>query len=395
MRTIFHHVILLIVLAVLGCQHERTTSAANVNDVGAIVETRNRYAPPICGYNWRLFQPKVFAYDGIPITVKESEGRKEKGPWGWTGALAGITLFVFPWIETTHTHKTYTLSFVDKDIPDSVVDTCTKQGKAFTQIWSPFSLMFFNCEPELCFDNARTCSHVSYVGMSEAHEHIAVEDRAAAYGIACKLKELEDAGYINEDVKARQLMEQTMRGMALSQALAKGQSLLDAKDAPLPFRVVKLECDEGRDYLCRFELVKRDGGNLTISDGGKIRNAFMASVRAQYAAEHKDVNPRTLVVDFPEYAVSEGRIKGVAVVLTISPQSVAYDATTRKGRITVKIGANQFEDVRRWMRKNIEAIARDGNIAKDGDLLPSNARFYIGREKLAANGIFEMEFKTE
>lgn len=395
MRTIFHLVILLIVLAVLGCQHERTTSAANVKDVGAIVETRNRYAPPICGYNWRLFQPKVFAYDGIPITVKESEGRKEKGPWGWTGALAGITLFVFPWIETTHTHKTYTLSFVDKDIPDSVVDTCTKQGKAFTQIWSPFSLMFFNCEPELCFDNARTCSHVSYVGMSEAHEHIAVEDRAAAYGIACKLKELEDAGYINEDVKARQLMEQTMRGMALSQALAKGQSLLDAKDAPLPFRVVKLECDEGRDYLCRFELVKRDGGNLTISDGGKIRNAFMASVRAQYAAAHKDVNPRTLVVDFPEYAVSEGRIKGVAVVLTISPQSVAYDATTRKGRITVKIGANQFEDVRRWMRKNIESIARDSNIVKDGDALPSYARFYIGWEKLAANGIFEMEFKTE
>lgn len=395
MRTIFHLFILLIVLAVTGCQHDRTTSAANVKDVGEIVETRNRYAPPICGYNWHLFQPKVFAYDGIPITVKESEGRKNEGPWGWTGALAGITLFVFPWIETTHTHKTYTLSFVDKDIPNSVVDTCTKQGKAFTQIWSPFSLMFFNCEPELCFDNARTSSHVSYVGMSETHEHFAVEDRAAAYGIACKLKELEEEGYINADVKARQWTRQAMQGMALRQALARGQSILDAKDAPLPFRVVKLECEAGRDFSYRFELAKRDGGNLMISDWSEIRNAFMASIRAQYVAAHKDVNARTLVVDFPEYAVSEGRIKGVAVVLTISTQSVAYDATTRKGRITVKIGANQFEDVRRWMRKNIEAIARDGNIAKDGDSLPSNARFYIGREKLAANGIFEMEFKTE
>lgn len=395
MRTIFHLFILLVALAVLGCQHERTTSVANVKDVGEIVETRNRYAPPICGYNWHLFQPKVFAYDGIPITVKESEGRKEKGPWGWTGALAGITLFVFPWIETTHTHKTYTLSFVDKDISDSVVETCTKRGKALTQIWSPFSLMLFNCEPELCFDNARTSSHVSYVGMSETHEHLAVEDRAAAYGIACKLKELEEEGYINADVKARQWTRQAMQGMALKQALARGQSILDAKDAPLPFQVIKLACEAGRDFSYRFELAKRDGGNLMISDWSEIRNAFMASIRAQYVAAHKDVNARTLVVDFPEYAVSEGRIKGVAVVLTISTQSVAYDATTRKGRITVKIGANQFEDVRRWMRKNIESIARDSNIVKDGDSLPSNARFYIGREKLAANGIFEMEFKTE
>ena len=392
---IFHLFILLVVLAVLGCQHERTTSVANVKDVGEIVETRNRYAPPICGYNWHLFQPKVFAYDGIPITVKESEGQKDEGPWGWTGALSGITLFTFPWIETSHTHKTYALSFVNKDIPDSVVETCTKRGKAFTQIWSPFSLPFFNSEPELCFDNARTCSCVSYVFRSGAREHFEVEDRAAAYGIACKLKEIEDAGYINADVKARQLTERTMRAVALDQTSAKGQSILDAKDAPLPFQVVKLECEAGRDFSYRFELSKRGGGNLTISDWRAIRNAFMLSIRAQYVAAHTDVNPRTLVIDFPEYAVAEGRIKGIAVVLTVSPQSVAYDATTRKGRITVKIGGNQFEDVRRWMRKNIETVALDSNIVKDGDALPSNARFYVGREKLADNGIFEIEFKTE
>ena len=395
MSTIFHLFILLIVLAVLGCQHERTTSVANVKDVGEIVETRNRYAPPICGYNWHLFQPKVFAYDGIPITVKENEGQKDEGSWGWTGALSGITLFTFPWIETSHTHKTYTLSFVNKDIPDSVVETCTKRGKAFTQIWSPFSLPFFNCDPELCFDNARTCSHVSYVGMSEVHEHIAVEDRAAAYGIACKLKELEDTGCIVDDVKARQWTMQAMRAVALNQTSARGQSILDVKDAPLPFQVVKLECEAGRDFSYRFELSKRGGGNLTISDWRAIRNAFMLSIRAQYVAAHTDVNPRTLVIDFPEYAVAEGRIKGVAVVLTISPQSFVYDAAARRGRVTVRIGANQFEDVRRWLRKNIESVALDSNIVKDGDALPSNARFYVGREKLADNGIFEMEFKTE
>ena len=371
MRTIFHLFILLVVLAVLGCQHERTTSVSNVADAGEIVETQNRYAG--CGYKWHLFQPKVFAYDGIPVDVKVSEVRNEKGPWGWTGALSGITLFIFPWIETSHTHKTYTLSFVDKNIPDSVVETCTKRGKACTQIWSPLSLLFFNWEPELCFDNARTCSHVSYAFNSGAYEHFEVEDRAAAYGIACKLKEIEDAGCINADVKARQLTERTMRAVALSQASVMGQSILDAKDAPLPFQVVKLECDAGRDFSYRFELSKRGGGNLIISDWSSIRNAFMLSIRAQYVAAHKDVNPRTLVVDFPECAVTEGLVKGVADVLTITPQSVVYDAASRKGRITVKIGTNQFEDVRRWMRKNVEAIARDSNIAKAGDALPPNA----------------------
>lgn len=395
MRTIYHLVVLMFVLAVLGCQHERTTSCANVPDVGEVVETKNRYAPPPSCYDWHLCQPKVFGYDGIPIKIEASDSQTENGPWGWTGALSALTLFIFPWIETSHTHKIYTLSFADKNIPDSEVETCTRCGKALTQIWSPFSLLFFNSDPKLCFDNSRTCSHVSYVEMSEVQEHIAVEHRAAAYGIACKLKELEEEGYINADVKARQWTRQAMQGMALRQALAKGQSLLDAKDAPLPFRVVKLECEAGRDFSYRFELAKRDDGNLMISDWSEIRNAFMASIRAQYVAAHKDVNARTLVVDFPEYAVSEGRIKGVAVVLTISPQSVAYDATTRKGRITVKIGANQFEDVRRWMRKNIESIARDSNIVKDGDALPSNARFYIGREKMNDAGVFEMEFKTE
>lgn len=200
---------------------------------------------------------------------------------------------------------------------------------------------------------------------------------------------------MNADLMARQWTKQAMQGMSIRHAIAKGRSLLGAMDTPQPFQVVKLECAVGSDFSYRFELAKRDGGNLTISDWSDIRNAFMASIRAQYVAAHKDVNSRTLVVDFAEYVVAEGRIKGVAVVLTISPQSVAYDATTRKGRIAVKIGANQFEDVRRWMRKNIETIARDSNVAKEGDALPSGARFYIGREKLDDNGVFEMEFKTE
>lgn len=395
MRTIVHLFILLSLAAALGCIHERTTSAAKVADIGDLVKTRNRYAPRGCGYNWSSFQPDVYAYDGIPVEIKESESLKESEPWGWSGALSALTLFIFPWIEMSHTHKTYALTFADEDIPELVVETCTRQGKAFTQIWSPFSLLFFNSNPELCFDKGKTYSHVSYAFQSEISEHLAVEDRAAAYGIACKLKELEDSGSMNADLMARQWTKQAMQGMSIRHAIAKGRSLLGAMDTPQPFQVVKLECAVGSDFSYRFELAKRDGGNLTISDWSDIRNAFMASIRAQYVAAHKDVNSRTLVVDFAEYVVAEGRIKGVAVVLTISPQSVAYDATTRKGRIAVKIGANQFEDVRRWMRKNIETIARDSNVAKEGDALPSGARFYIGREKLDDNGVFEMEFKTE
>lgn len=373
MLKFFHLLSAAIIFASVGCQHNRVTSTADVSVVGGCIETRNRYRP-VCKDYWcgvaiganelKPYQPNVFAADGIPFTINASSGVFESA-WGWTGILCAMTIGALPWIETRHYHTTYTLSFEDKNIPMKSFETCTRRGKAFA--WLPLPLLFFNFVPELCFNNENAVSNADYEP----------ENRAVACGLAVRLKELEESGYMSPVVKAKQWTKYSVAENASS------------------FQIVKLERDAVRDFAYRFELAKRGGGNIAVSDYASIRSAFMAAMRSHYANEHKDVNPRTLAVDFPEYSMSGGRIVGVVVVLSITPQLVTYNATTRIGRIAVKIGDNQFEDARRWMRKNIEAIAQDSNVAKEGDEFPEHARFYIGGERLDGNGVFEIDFKTE
>ena len=106
-------------------------------------------------------------------------------------------------------------------------------------------------------------------------------------------------------------------------------------------------------------------------------------------------NDNSLFVDFPAYQQKEGRIEGRAVVLTISVASLTYDPNTRTGRLAVKVNANQYEEARKWIRKNIETLARDKNIALTTGEIPPAAKFYLGREELKDGNVLEIEFKTE
>ena len=92
---------------------------------------------------------------------------------------------------------------------------------------------------------------------------------------------------------------------------------------------------------------------------------------------------------------AEGRVEGRAVVLSVSVVSLKYDPNTRKGILAAKVGANQYEDARNWIRKNIETLARDKNIALTTGEIPPAAKFYLGREELKDGNVLEIEFKTE
>lgn len=384
--------VLLMIFCVFGCTHNRVTSTVNVSIRGAQIKTLNRYSlnkvdarAKTVAADLESYQPEVFAADGIPISLNASNlvgsvaGR-------WSMILPAMTIGVLPWVVTTHSHKKYTISFESDSIPERSFETCTRRGEAFA--WLPFPLLFFNWEPTLCFNSGKVWSLSNY---EMDHPDHGPEREAVAYGIASKLKELEDAGFVSLDVRARQWAKKSVDGGASGEVL----SNFGEDPSPVPFKIDKLVCDAKRDFSYTFELSKNGGGKVLVSDYGAIRSAFMTAIRTHYANEHKDVNPRTLVVDFPKYVVTGNRISGVAVILSVSPQSVFYDSTTHKGRLVAKIGQNQFEDVRRWMRKNIESIARKSNIVKEGDDIPVHAQFYIGREQLGENGIFELEFKTE
>jgi hypothetical protein len=126
-----------------------------------------------------------------------------------------------------------------------------------------------------------------------------------------------------------------------------------------------------------------------------VQQEFRKAVKEDYVESTPGAESSNLYVEFPEYELKGGKIEGRAVVLTISVTSLTYDPNTRKGRLAVKVSANQYEEARKWIRKNIETLARDKNIALVTGEIPPAAKFYLGREELKDGNILEIEFKTE
>ena len=102
-----------------------------------------------------------------------------------------------------------------------------------------------------------------------------------------------------------------------------------------------------------------------------------------------------LVVDFSNVKVDGRRIEGRATMLSIKPVSLTYDATKRRGKLSVQFNQGQVEEAARtWIRRNIETLARDKNIQLTTDERPPAGRFYSLGEKTEGN-VMEIEFKTE
>ena len=135
--------------------------------------------------------------------------------------------------------------------------------------------------------------------------------------------------------------------------------------------------------------------NHSLSAFRKIQQEFREAVKTDYAESFPGVKKDSLFVEFSKYKLDGGKIEGRAVVLTISVASLSYDPITRKGKLAVKVNANQYEEARKWIRKNIETLARDKNIALTTGEIPPAAKFYLGREDLKDGNILEIEFMTE
>lgn len=134
-----------------------------------------------------------------------------------------------------------------------------------------------------------------------------------------------------------------------------------------------------------------DAGFATINAIKQVlRNEVASDYIATYGCTAGDVK-----VDFPEFAMNGSVVEGRAEVMRITVMSLQYDATRQKGLISIKIGANRFEDARKWVRKNIETLARDKNIALTTGQIPPEARFYLGAERVCDGNVLEIEFETE
>ena len=190
--------------------------------------------------------------------------------------------------------------------------------------------------------------------------------------------------------QARQQAEARQREFARQQAAA---SASQPRKSACGYVIEHFERTSNDDFAYSFRLRLNDGAPSGLSAMSQIKNELRQAVVSDYAATYGGADE--VRVDFPEFSMKEGVVGGRAEVMRIAVQSLRYDSAAQKGVISVKIGANRFEDARKWVRKNIEALAKDKNIALTTGQIPPNARFYLGAERVLEGNILEIEFETE
>lgn len=165
------------------------------------------------------------------------------------------------------------------------------------------------------------------------------------------------------------------------------------REEPL-YSVERFERLPGNDFAYEFvlELTSKTSG---IALASRIKDEIRAEILADYKATYARDRYESIGVDFPKFAMAGGRIEGRAEVMRMRVTSLTYDQATRKGLITVKIGAARFDQARQWVRENIEILARDKNVALMTGELPSAGKFYLGAERVKDGNVLEIEFETE
>ena len=395
-RFLFKCFILPLLVYTSSCAHVHTSVAANVNDMGERIRTKNKYrvntveALPIGVLHYfdkttdfAKWQPDVFDANGVPVTflekqVVERHVEERKAYGGPVMLLSAMSCFIVPMVTTSHVHETWPFR-INGERGDRVsFEACIHTDVA----WGIPPLRWLLCwwDTGTCYSGRRTFdSHVMDAN-SDTFIDDEVQKRAMAYGLAVRLKELEDSGQIGDDM--------VVNGIASIETTAKNPF-------EIPIEIAWCENTTGRDFEYDFVLRSKGGGKLKLVDYGRIRSAFRVAIVNMYCMKHPEANPRSIVTDFTRYAMSGDRVEGRVSVLTIEVTTAFYDAATRTGRMSARIAANQFEDVRRFIRNHIEELAARSNIVFDGDALPPGARFYTRDERLAENGVLEVDFKTE
>ena len=308
----------------------------------------------------------------------------------------------------------------------------------------PYACYYGNPAPE-AFAQGRGFSSHNF-SKDRADPSPSAAERAFIYGLAARLKALEDRGVINEKVarnsqkvrdgiieerrkeaaklraqeeerrladkrsreeearKAQQQLErqrmaqmqrimaeqQKQREAAIRQTLQHPQPSASAHQAP--YRIHYLERDSVSDFAYRFALELN--GEPSIQTFFSIQKVFADEVRSAYHLEYPSADVSTLRIAVHPRLVN-GRVEGSAEVLTINPISLSYDANTRRGKLSVRFNPSQYEEARAWARKNIETLARDKNIALVTGRLPPEATYYSLGETVKDGNILEIEFKTE
>ena len=393
----------LVVFLAGGCCSERHSAVPLVDDVGAEVATKYRYNLSCIYFHDTMdkdmikcdssflprCQPRVFSSSGIPFVLRMELGRfSSEG--GWSILLPMLSLGILPEFSRYADTFKCRVELADESEVSSSFECMSVCEYARSLL--PTAFLFYNDDAKVegrrvfC-DGTRHSgdnSGPSFMGPlsleaafdSEGTLKLrmsAIARRAFAYAIAAKLKELEDSGKIEAMLRKK----------------------LESMSVAPPHSVVRLERDSDNAFAYSFEIEMLSAPSDAKSAAREVLYEFMGSVKEDYLNAHPNADAASLAVSFSNLKLKGLRIEGRAAVLTIKPLSLSYDTNTRRGKMSVRFNPGQAEEARKWVRKNIETLARDKNIALVTGEIPPAAKFYMGREELKDGNILEIEFKTE
>lgn len=172
------------------------------------------------------------------------------------------------------------------------------------------------------------------------------------------------------------------------------QETVKRESAQPVYSVERFERLPGNEFAYEFELALTPGMS-GIALARRVKDEIRAEILSDYKATYTGESFQSTGVDFPKFVMSGGRIEGRAEVMQMRVMSLTYNQATRKGLMVVKIGSVRFDQARRWVRENIEVLARDKNVALMTGELPAAGKFYLGAERVKDGNILEIEFETE
>lgn len=404
---------------VTGCKNYRITVAVNVADKGREIVTKYRYKLVVkdqvgrtldCSeLNSRMLSafPKVFANDGILVEYDYVSNSNNNSGF-WSALLFGPTIGTLPtWFVREHRAE---VELVISDAPEARLDFAhiRREDEAFST-WTPLPLLFWQGEATSLGNNgefdksrkfsSRTIKFGTTVLSKSGDNILPVYDDAAIYGIAATLKRMEDEGIVNDAVVAKVAglrAERMRQELARKGAATKKRQTETVVRPDVPsYRAISCRRVQGSDFAFEFEVEITSSNLDPMKAFTLIQYRYADVIKNLYMNSHPNADAANIAVDFPQYELRNGRILGQAVVIAITPVSLSYDPSTRRGVVSVRFGAGQYEEARAWAKKNIETLVRDKNIALETGSLPPQARYYSLGETLKDGNILEIEFRTE
>lgn len=382
-----------LISCVVGCMHQRTAYFVSVEGGIKPIVTRNRYTlvdakhkaetanvdlmagntfgMRFTNENLKRFQPNVFADNGIPFMLKCKELKREET--GIVFALLAVpTLLTFPMFNGGDYSFCNGIEVLDN--PDARIEYEEYRQRRQAIANTPISYLFYqgSASPP---KGLKEYSFIQEYGNGYQYTFDSGIE-LKAYAVAALLKKMEDDGLIAEVNNKHIDRNETLQN-----------SVSDK------YEIVEFSKDDDCAYRYSFALKRRDNSSVAVRESRDLKKILRAMIREDYLLSFPDAS-RSVVIDFPKFSLQNGKVVGKAVALTFSVASLQYDPHRRTGVLRIGIGENQFEDARKYARKNIESIARDKNIALDAKTIPPSAVFYLKGEKLNG-GMLEISFRVE